>query len=48
MALPGMMVPLVLHKSDYIKAADDHVAKWIEIERERNRRLLKDQSSSIP
>lgn len=39
MALPGKMTPLVLHKSDYIKSTDDHVAKWIEIKRERNRRV---------
>ncbi|EFO22525.1 hypothetical protein LOAG_05962 [Loa loa] len=39
MALPGKMTPLVFHKSGYTKAADDHVAKWIEIERERNRRV---------
>ncbi|VBB27199.1 unnamed protein product [Acanthocheilonema viteae] len=38
-ALPGKMTPLVLHKSDYTKAADSHVAKWIEIERERNRKV---------
>ncbi|CAG9531799.1 unnamed protein product [Cercopithifilaria johnstoni] len=39
LALPGKMTPLVLHKSNYIKAANDHVAKWIEVEHERNRRV---------
>ncbi|VIO94710.1 Uncharacterized protein BM_BM6892 [Brugia malayi] len=39
MALPGTMTPLVLQKSDYVKAVNDHVAKWTEIERERNRRI---------
>uniref|UniRef100_A0A0R3RI86 C3H1-type domain-containing protein n=1 Tax=Elaeophora elaphi TaxID=1147741 RepID=A0A0R3RI86_9BILA len=42
MALPGKTAPLVLHRSDYIKASDDHVAKWIEIQRERNRRVQLD------
>uniref|UniRef100_A0A915PLE6 C3H1-type domain-containing protein n=1 Tax=Setaria digitata TaxID=48799 RepID=A0A915PLE6_9BILA len=37
-ALSGKMVPLIIHRSDYIKSAGDHIAKWIEIERERNRR----------
>ncbi|KAM3718642.1 Cuticlin-1 [Dirofilaria immitis] len=36
MALPGKMEPLVIQKSDYIKVADDHLAKWNEIERERS------------
>ncbi|VDP11572.1 unnamed protein product, partial [Onchocerca flexuosa] len=37
--LSGKMTPLVICKSDYIKAADDHASKWIDIERERNRRV---------
>ncbi|EJW86356.1 CAF1 family ribonuclease [Wuchereria bancrofti] len=39
MALSGTMTPLVLQKSDYVKAVNDHIAKWTEIERERNRRM---------
>ncbi|VDK81797.1 unnamed protein product [Litomosoides sigmodontis] len=39
MALPGKMTPLILHKSDYIKSAGDHMTKWIKIKRERNRRV---------